>query len=263
MRLLDAAAGDLDDPGLARVYGYPGPRWLRANMVASADGAGSFDGLSAGLSSATDRQLFGLLRALCDVVLVGAGTARTEGYRPARRNSRLAGLREGRTATPPIALVSRSLDLDLAATLFTEAPPDARTIVITHAACDAEKLTAVARVADVIVAGDGAVDLEQALAALRDRGLGRVLCEGGPRLLGYIAAAGLLDELCLTVSPLLTGPGAPRITAGEGFAARRLTLADVLLDEGFLFCRYLVEKPSLSGTNGGDCSGKANTLDES
>jgi riboflavin biosynthesis pyrimidine reductase len=241
VRPLGTDAGDLDDRELARIYAYPDARWLRANMVTSADGAGSFDGLSEGLSSAADRKLFGLLRALADVVLVGAGTARAEHYRPARRRPEFASLREGRTATPPIALVSRSLDLDLDASLFTQAPPDARTIVITHAACPADKLAAVARVADVIVAGDATVDLAQALAALRERGLGRVNCEGGPMLLATLAGAGLLDELCLTVSPLLTGPGAPRITAGDGFSARHLILADVLLDDGFLYCRYLVQ----------------------
>jgi riboflavin biosynthesis pyrimidine reductase len=243
MRVLEAATPDVDDAGLAELYAYPRPDWLRANMVASADGAGSFEGLSGGLSSAADRRLFALLRALCDVVLVGAGTARAEGYRPARRRPELAGLRAGRTATPPIALVSRALDLDLSATLFTDAPPDARTIVITSAASLPGRRAEVARAADVIVAGEGAVDLELALAALRERGLGRVLCEGGPQLLGFLTAAGLLDELCLTVSPLVAGPGATRITAGEPFPSRQMTLAHVLCSDGFLFCRYVTEKP--------------------
>lgn len=241
MRLLvEDGEGDLGDAELARLYAYPRADWLRANMVASADGAGFLDGRSGGLSSAADRRLFGMLRALADVVLVGAGTARIEGYKPSRHRPEFADLRAGRTATPPIALVSRSLDLDLGAPLFTGAPPDARTIVITHATAPAERLAAAAGVADVIVAGDAAVDLAEALAALRERGLGRVICEGGPQLLGHLAAGGLLDELCLTVSPLLAGPGAIRITAGEGFPARQLTLAHVLsADEGVLFCRYL------------------------
>jgi riboflavin biosynthesis pyrimidine reductase len=248
---LTLTAAELDDHDLTRLYAYPRPEWLRANMVASADGAGSFEGLSGGLSSAADRRLFGLLRALCDVVLVGAGTARKEGYRPARRRPGLAGLRAGRTQTPPIALVSRALDLDLGATLFTDAPPDARTIVITCAASPAGQRDEAARVADVIVAGEGAVDLELALGALRERGLGRVLCEGGPQLLGYLTGAGLLDDLCLTVSPLLAGPGATRIIAGEPFASLRLTLGHVLHDDGFLFCRYLAENPRLPGKSFG------------
>jgi len=243
MRRLGADTGELDEHELAQLYAYPAPPWLRANMVASADGAGSFDGLSAGLSSDADRRLFGLLRVLCDVVLVGAGTARTEGYRPARRRAALADLRggPGRTATPPIALVSRSLDVDLSVPLFVDAPPDARTIVITCADSPADRRAAAERVADVIVAGESAVDLAEAVGVLAKRGLGRILCEGGPTLLGQIAADRLLDELCLTLSPLLAGPGAPRITAGPAFTARPMALAHVLQDDSFLFCRYVAE----------------------
>jgi riboflavin biosynthesis pyrimidine reductase len=240
VRLMTAAeGGDLDDAALARLYGYPRERWLRANMVSSADGASFLDGRSGGLSSDADRRLFGLLRALADVVLVGAGTARAEGYGPAKRRAALASLRAGRTPTPPIALVSRTLELDLTAPLFTQAPPDARTIVITCAASPGATHVATARVADVIVAGDLTVDLVEAMAALRARGLGRVLCEGGPHLLGQVMAEGLLDELCLSVSPLLAGPGPHRITAGSPFPARPMTLAHVLEADGFLFCRYL------------------------
>jgi len=237
--MLTADAADLDDDELARLYDYPREHWLRANMVASADGAGALDGLTSGLSSSADRRLFGVLRALSDVVLVGAGTARAEKYKPARRRPDQAPLRAGRSATPPIALVSRGLDLDLTAPLFTDAPPDARTIVITCASSPAQARAAVAAVADVIVAGDLAVDLPAALAALGERGLGRVLCEGGPLLLGQIAADGLLNELCLTISPLLAGPGATRITGGAPFAARHMTLIHVLRADGTLFCRYL------------------------
>jgi riboflavin biosynthesis pyrimidine reductase len=240
MRMLTADAADLDDDELARLYDYPREDWLRANMVASADGAGFLDGRSGGLSSPGDRRLFGLLRALCDVVLVGAGTARGENYKPARHHPELAMLRAGRTATPPIALVSRALDLDLTAPLFAGAPPDARTIVITCAAAPADRLAAVARAADLIVAGDSAVDLAEALAALRERGLGMVLCEGGPHLLAHLASAGLLNELCLTISPLLAGPGPHRITAGAPFPPQRMALVHVLRDnDGVLFCRYM------------------------
>jgi riboflavin biosynthesis pyrimidine reductase len=237
---------ELDDATLAGLYAYPEPRWLRANMVTSADGAGSLDERSAGLSSPADMRLFGLLRVLTDVVLVGAGTARTEQYKPARRRPALAELRAAsvgaeRPLAPPIALVSRSLDLDLEMPLFTEAPPDARTIVITCAGSPDDKRAAAARVADVIVAGDATVDLPAALTALRDRGLGRVLCEGGPHLLGDLSRDGLLDELCLTISPVLAGPGATRVIAGAPFPARQMTLAHVLEQDGFLFCRYLAE----------------------
>jgi riboflavin biosynthesis pyrimidine reductase len=179
---------------------------------------------------------------LADVVLVGAGTARVEEYKPARRRPSLAELREGRPETATIALVTRTLGLNLTSPLFTETPPDARTIVITSAASDPELRDAAAKVADVIVAGEETVDLGATLDALRERGLSRVLCEGGPHLLGDLSAAGLLDELCLSLSPTLAGPGADRIIAGAHAAARPLTLTQVLADDdGFLFCRYAAQ----------------------
>jgi riboflavin biosynthesis pyrimidine reductase len=238
----DQPAAELDNYELAALYEFPGPRWLRANMVASADGAGFLEGRTAALSTPADMRLFGLLRVLADVVLVGAGTARAEEYKPARRRPSLEDLRAGRPLTVPIAVVSRKLDLDFAAPLFTGAPPDARTIVITCAGSPDDQRAAAARVADVIVAGETAVDLEEAVAALRDRGLGQVLCEGGPHLLGQLAAEGLLDELCLTVTPVLAGPGPTRVVAGAPFPARPMTLAHVLTDDGELFCRYLASQ---------------------
>jgi riboflavin biosynthesis pyrimidine reductase len=230
-------AAELDDRALAAIYAYPGPCWLRTNMVTSADGAGFLEGRTAALSTPGDMRVFGLLRVLADVVLVGAGTARVEEYKPARRRPALEDLRAGRPPALPIAVVSRKLDLDFATPLFAAAPPDARTIVITCAGSPADQRAAAARVADVIVAGDMAVDLKEALAALRDRGLGQVLCEGGPHLLGQLAAEGLLDELCLTVTPLLAGPGPTRVVAGAPLPVRRLKRAPVLTQDGALLRR--------------------------
>jgi riboflavin biosynthesis pyrimidine reductase len=239
VKLLAGSGEELDDAALAELYAYPRERWLRANFVSSADGAGFLDGLSEGLSSDDDRRLFGVLRVLADVVLVGAGTARAENYKPARRREALSEFRAARPSTPPIALVSRTLQLNLESPLFTDAPADARTIVITCEAAPASLRDPVSAAADVIVAGEKSVDLKEAAAALAGRGLRRVICEGGPSLLAQVAAAGLLDELCLTVSPLLAGPGPGRITAGDPFPALPMTLAHVLEGDGFLFCRYL------------------------
>jgi riboflavin biosynthesis pyrimidine reductase len=240
MRMILPEAGDeLDDFELAEAYAYPRERWLRTNMVMSADGAGSVDGLSGGLSAAGDKRVFGILRVLADVVLVGSGTAEAENYKPARPRPALASLRAGRPATATIAVISGSLDLDLDSPLFTDAPADARTIVITREKAGPELRAAAAKTADVIVAGQDKVDLAAALDALADRGLSRVNCEGGPHLLSQVAAAGLLDELTLTLSPTLAGPGAGRIVAGPAFAADRMTLTQVLAEDGYLFCRYL------------------------
>jgi riboflavin biosynthesis pyrimidine reductase len=232
------AAEELDDAALAWLYGYPGQPWLRANMVMSADGAATLDGRSGGLSSEADRRLFALLRGLADVILAGAGTARAEGYKPVRPREVWDGLRAGRGPTPPIAIVSRALDLDPDAPLFREAPARAQTIVITCAASPASRREVLARHADVVVAGNTVVDLGEAVAALHERGLGRVLCEGGPHLLAELVAADLLDELDLTVSPLLTGSGANRITAGTRFPPHNLRLTHALEEDGTLFCRY-------------------------
>jgi riboflavin biosynthesis pyrimidine reductase len=241
-KIFPEAGDELDLLGLAEAYAYPRDQWLRANFVTSADGAAYIDGRSAGLSSDGDMRVFGILRVLADVVLVGAGTARVEEYKPARRRPSLAELREGRPETATIALVTRTLGLNLLSPLFTETPPDARTIVITNEASDPELRAATAEVADVIVAGEEEVDLEAALSALHERGLGRVLCEGGPHLLGDLSAAGLLDELCLSFSPTLAGPGATRIIAGAQADARPLTLTQVLAeDDGFLFFRYAAQ----------------------
>src|SRR5580704_1452858 len=241
------ASGDLRDTDLATLYAYPPGPWLRANMVSSADGAAMLGGLTSGLSSQADRRLFALLRTLADVIVVGAGTVRAEKYKPVRQHELWPDLRPGRTPTPPIAVVTARLDLDPSSPVIDMAPPSARTIVITAAQAPADRRAALEERAEVIVAGQEAVDLKAAVAALAQRGHRRMLTEGGPRL---------LDQLCLTIGPLLAGPGADRILAGQQptAAAQPLTLAHVLEDNGFLFCRYS-RKDHLSRTDRGACHG--------
>jgi riboflavin biosynthesis pyrimidine reductase len=236
---------DLRDADLTGLYAYPPGPWLRANMVSSADGAASLGGVSSGLSSEADRHLFALLRTLADVIVVGAGTARAERYAPVRQHELWPDLRPGRTPTPPIAVLTARLELDPASRLIASAPPWARTIVITTARAPVDRRAALDGLADVIVAGQETVDPKAAVTALTERGHRRMLVEGGPHVLAQIAAAGLLDELCLTIGPLLAGPGADRILAGPppsgtgpAASAQPLTLAHVLEDDGFLFCRY-------------------------
>lgn len=243
MRQVFPVAGpDLDDGGLASLYAFPsGEGWVRANMVASADGAAVVSGKSGGLSSDADRRLFAVLRGLADVIVAGAGTVRAENYQPARAREVWSSLRSGRPSVPAIAVVSGRLELDPSSELFASAPDDARTIVITCAASPPDVRAALSSIADVIVAGDTAVDLKVAVESLASRGLTRVSCEGGPHLLGDLGAAGLLDELCLTVGPLLAGPGATRVMAGQPWPSdpHRMRLAHVLEDDGFLFTRYV------------------------
>lgn len=273
-QLIPAAPGpgdaDLGPGRLAELYAYPGTGvarsraatgegrpWLRANMVASADGAATLRGRSGGLSGGADRLVFTILRSLADVIVVGAQTARAEHYRPVQQQEVRPELRAGRTGTPPVAVISRRLDLDTETCLFTAAPPDARTIVITTELAPEERRASAARHADIIVAGTHAVDLAAALSALAGLGHRRVLTEGGPHLLGQFADAELLDELCLTVSPLMAGPDAGRIVASPGLDERPgkgegvpLELAHVLEDDGFLLCRYIVAARRAPGPAG-------------
>ena len=240
------STGDRLDVDLEQAYAYPPERaWLRANMVCSVDGAASAAGRSQGLSSPADKRVFRTLRALADVIVVGAGTARAERYAaitpeettPAERVTR------GQTATAAIAVVSARLDLDLRSGLFAGAPT--RSLVLTCSAADQGRLEALRDVAEVVVAGQDRVDLPAALNALAERGLARMLCEGGPALLSQIAAAGRLDELCLTITPLLTAGDAKRILTGTGLSpAQRLNLTHLLEQDGSLFAHYTREAVS-------------------
>lgn len=235
----------LDREGLVATLAHPEASaadpdlpWLRANMVSSADGAGvGPDARSASLSGPPDRHVFALMRALADVVLVGAATARAERYGPAEARAEWADLREGRSAAPAIAVVSARLDVDVEAPLYSA--PSRDTIVLTCAAAPARVRDALSERVDVVVAGEDRVDLRSAVRALAERGHRRVLCEGGPGLLAQVVAADLLDELCLTVSPLLTAGPARRILDGPPLdPVTRLRLTRLLEEDGYLFAGY-------------------------
>ncbi|MER6917315.1 pyrimidine reductase family protein [Streptomyces sp. NPDC000594] len=219
----------------------PGGVWLRANMVTSLDGAAHHEGRSQPLSNDTDMRIFGTLRGLADAVVVGAETVRQEGYRPARAREAFAARRAaaGQGPAPAVVVVSSSLALDFSLPLFTE--PLVPTLVLTGSAAPVERLRAAERAGvEVVTAGEGpGVDPATAVSALAGRGLRRLLTEGGPRLLGQFTAAGVLDELCLTISPTLTAGEAQRIAHGPAMAVpSRFVLAGLLEERGFLFTRY-------------------------
>ncbi|WP_336923217.1 dihydrofolate reductase family protein [Aquipuribacter sp. SD81] len=219
-------------------------RWVRANMVSTVDGAATGpDGRSGSVSSDVDKAVFGLLRGLADAVLVGAGTARSEGYGPAGRHRVLAARREaaGRRATAVVVQVTRSGRVETGRGMFEV--PEAGLVVMP--AGDAEALARAREAAGedgVVLAGhvdDGGPDLARALDALAERGLRHVLCEGGPGLLADVAAADVLDELCLTTSPLLVASDAPRVTAGAAVGPHGLELAGLLHARSTLLARWL------------------------
>ncbi|MFI6333571.1 pyrimidine reductase family protein [Streptomyces sp. NPDC050535] len=228
---------------LAEAYAYPDVRepWLRANMVSTLDGAAQHDGRSRPISSATDMRIFGVLRALADVVLVGAETVRQEGYRPARAREAFARRRDaaGQGPAPAIAIVTAGLGLDFSLPLF--ASPLVPTLVLTGAGAAPDRVAAAEKAgARVVIAGDGTgVDPARAVRELGELGMTRLLTEGGPRLLGQFIAVEVLDELCLALSPMLTGGDAQRIAGGPTIAVpKRFELTSLLEEAGFLYGRY-------------------------
>lgn len=243
--VLDTAES-LDETRLSDFYAYPDdPRscWVRGNMIASLDGGATADGKSGGLGGPGDRAVFAHMRQLADVVLVGAGTVRAENYSgaqfsPAQRQARQ---RRGQAEVPPIAVLTNSASLDHDAKLFTrtEVPP----LILTgsDAVADAtNRLGAVAEIIDASGPRPDQADAAAALAALARRGLFRVLVEGGPGILGLLIEQDLLDELCVTIAPLLVGGAAGRIAAGSGQVHTPLRRSHLLTDgAGYLYARYV------------------------
>jgi len=258
MRVLlpaDQVAEDRLDLHAHYADGWVADGGVRVNFVSSADGAAAAGGLSRGLQTPGDNAVFAVLRDLADVILVGAATAAAEGYRPANPSARRreARTRYGLAEVPAIAVMSASLRLDLSAELFSAATR-APTLVVTGSAApigarnDIIDLAGGQTQLQLVQAHsgpDGGVDFAAAVAALRELGYRRILCEGGPRLFAAGVAAGAVDELCLTVSPMLTGPEGPRIVAGQPWPAELqagLRLTGLLTEDSALFCRYLVQR---------------------
>ncbi|HEY2957731.1 MAG TPA: dihydrofolate reductase family protein [Actinomycetota bacterium] len=195
---------------------------LRLNMIASADGATTLAGKSSGLGGPADRALFLLLRSLADVVLVAAGTMRADRYGP---------------SSVPVAVVSRSCRFDWDAPFFSA--QKARPIVVTVAGAPESLRARAAEVAEVVVAGEHDVDPARALDELGALGFRSVLAEGGPSLNAQLAAAGLIDELCLTLAPTLVGGYAKRLLDGPPLPVpTALRLRSACEQDGFLFLRW-------------------------
>ena len=194
--------------------------WVSLCMIASLDGAIVVDGRSGPLGNATDREVLLSLREVADVVLVGAGTARGEGYGPPGK----PGLRVG--------VVTNSGRVDLSRPLFTSGAG----FLIAPESADIDSTV------DVLRAGTDQVDLALALARLASvvPDVRVVQAEGGPTLNAGLLAADAVDELDLTVSPRLVGGDSPRVVHGAPDVDARFELAHLLADgEGFVFGRWL------------------------
>jgi riboflavin biosynthesis pyrimidine reductase len=214
--------------------------WVMANMVAGLDGSAAIAGRVAALSNDVDSRLFLQMRALADVVMVGAQTLRAEAYGAIRLTEGQASERQesGRRAHPVLAVVTRSLDVDWSAKAFRDAPGESRPIVITCEAADQVRLRRARESAEVILAGRNHVDPTLAIARLSEMGHRVVLCEGGPTWLGQLAAAGRLDELCLTLAPVMGGDPLPVSVTPVDANLARWRLCHVLSDGDTLFLRY-------------------------
>ena len=235
--------GVLDSEGLALAYAHPrlpaGRSWVRANFISTLDGAAAGDdGRSGSINTSADRDVFGLLRALADVILVGAGTARVEGYRRASVRAPWLGLRQGLPEHPTMAVFSRSGDVPPG---LSQARDDSGDVVLVT--CQSAGAVAIDRARNVlgegqvIIAGDTSVDLASAVDSLAGRGLPRMLCEGDPHLMRDLTASGRLDELCLTIAPTLVAGHRPRITAGAAVTAD-LTPRLLIESQGSLLGRW-------------------------
>lgn len=245
-RELAAAPGEA---ALSALYDHPDPgagaAWVRANMITTLDGAATgADGRSGSINGPADHRVFALLRSLADVVLVGAGTVRAEGYAELPIRPDLLDARTDRGQRPglELAVVSRSGDLP-SYLLDSDRPPFVLTVT------DRPDLDALRRrigTDRVVATGPGDVDLVAAVTALAARGLPRVLTEGGPRLLGDLLAVGAVDDLCLTVTSDLVGGPARRVVARDGWFTPPLTARPAHLlhsdSDGVLLGRWLLPR---------------------
>jgi riboflavin biosynthesis pyrimidine reductase len=237
--------GPLEDEDLEGLYTLPSGRYLRANFLATLDGAVEFGGTSSSLGgSEDDFRVFMTLRALTDVVVVGATTLRAEDYGPARLSAERAARRRARgdDRLPTVAVFTSTAQVNPAARVFREhgdGDERPRPIVVTCEAAPAEQRKALAEVAEVLVAGEKTVEPSVALEQLATRGLSRQLCEGGPTLFSSLLNAGLVNELCLTTRLALAGPGHGGLTRGPAFEAlQTFEMEQLLTGDGVLLGRY-------------------------
>jgi riboflavin biosynthesis pyrimidine reductase len=214
--------------------------WVTGHMVAGLDGTASVGGRVGSLSTPPDQALFRRMRQIADIVMVGAETVRREGYGTVRLTEDAQAQRrwKGQTPIPALAVVSKSLSFDWTAKVFSDAPEDARTHLITCSSANPARRAEGEAVAEVIVAGDDRVEPAAAILALAELGHRVVLCEGGPSWLGQLVAADRLDELCLTIAPLMGGDPLPVSVTPPGASLARFELKGAMLDGHTLFLRY-------------------------
>lgn len=240
-QLLPSPAADLSDDQILNLYGRPGPGvGVRFNFVSTLDGAATQDGVSGPLGNDGDRRIFTLIRRQADVILVGAGTVRAEGYEGPLLDDAGVSWRtaNGYPGHPALAIVSGSLALDPGSGLFARSP--VRPIVFTSEQAPRCRREALADVAEVVVLGEETVDGPACAAWLGGRGLDSILCEGGPTLFTGFVRDDAVDELCLSLSPLLSGGSGRGVGAGPTAGdLRGMRLASLLESDSALYGRWL------------------------
>jgi riboflavin biosynthesis pyrimidine reductase len=229
---------ELDADGLAAAYRPAADTWLRANMVTTLDGAGTGpDGRSGSINTDADHVVFELLRAQSHAVVVGAGTLRDEGYSPIAVDERWRGLRQDDGLPPALPLVAVSNRGHVPPQLAGVADGTVLLATAESAPGLADARSSLGE-EHVIVCGDERVDPAQLLQMLGHRGWTRLLTEGGPSWLSTLVGHGLLDELCLTIAPILVGGDHPRPLSGDDVAVD-LKLHALLEQDGTLLGRWL------------------------
>ena len=247
MRRLDdptCPARPLDDDELRALYAYPADLrspWVRVIFVSSLDGAVAVEGRSGGLGTPSDKKVFGLLRGLADVIVVGAGTARGENYGGARTSAALRErrLEAGLSEVPPVAVVTATCHLDPGCRLFTDTTV-APVVLTCETAPGTRRRSLAAAGADVRVIAEQSIDGHAVRDTLAAAGWTRALCEGGPRLFGQLIADGVVDDLCLTLAPLLAAGPEGRIATAPQTAVTSMRPAHVLADDdGTVLTRWI------------------------
>jgi riboflavin biosynthesis pyrimidine reductase len=214
---------------LADLYRPPRPDWVRLNLIGSASGSAiGSDGTSETLTNTADRALLGVIRGLADVVVVGAASVRSEGYFVPRRAA--------------LAVVTSSGDLSGHQITTTGKRGD---LIVLCPASSAERVRETIGVVEArilpVADAAGMIAAHDIIAALRGGGFRSIVCEGGPQLAAHLVRAGMVDEACLSTSPLLNGAGTALFGAHE-FEGVPLSLTQLMVDDGSgVYARWSLE----------------------
>lgn len=242
--LLPEPISEITNEQLLERYGSDQRPFVRFNFVSSIDGSAQVDGRSAGLGSQADQRIFALLRRLADVIVVGAGTVRAEGYEGSLVSDEDREWRtsHGLRAHPTLAVISAGLHLEPSDEIFTQSPVPV--IVFTSVELTDELIRSYGENVRLVQVEkrDGGCDPAQIVAYLDEQALSFIHCEGGPRIFGQFASAGAVDSTCVSYSPVLVAGEGKRISEHEKETLQQFSLHSLFEDDDMLFCDYRINK---------------------